>query len=66
MKISMHQADSDVCFHTLKCLNCNKTLEVKAFMNSGFSEHEMVICPICKSDVDEIRADNGYRILNIE
>lgn len=51
--------------YELTC-RCGTKVIVETTIERGFSDHEMVVCPECKNNICEIRADMGYQILEIK
>jgi len=49
---------------TLNCI-CGVTIDIKYTIVRGFSDYEMVICPVCNRNVGVVRADMGYEITKV-
>lgn len=57
----MYEYEYDI----LTCPECGATVTVKATIERGFSDHEEINCPLCKTFITEIRADMGYEIIKV-
>lgn len=55
----------EIRFYELNCPHCDHQFGVKAFIQPGFSDHEDIDCPKCKTHVTNIRADMGYEFVEI-
>lgn len=51
-------------YSTHTCPNCKGIVTVAAYIERGFSDHEILKCPNCNAEIREIRADMGYKILS--
>lgn len=52
-------------FKTLTCSNCGAEITLKCSIVRGYSDYEMVKCPSCKEDIQEVRADMGYEVIDV-
>ncbi len=50
-------------YNWLDCANCDETYAFETIIGNGAATYEHVRCPVCGSDLGEIRADLGYSYL---
>lgn len=50
----------------LICPDCQTEVTIVAINDIGVPDYEMICCPVCGADIQQIRADIGYRLATIE
>lgn len=55
----------DLNWMELACPNCKTEVTVVAINDQDLLDFEIVTCPACECEIKKIRADLGYRIVEV-